>query len=271
MAATEKQQPMGHTAVEMGPKGPDGLATARLTIVVANGCNHNRVSKITPEVFFMDLGTPRKGASKGSRSNIELLGFVAFILEIEEDQVKLESGEKQNGKVVAVSGLKLEKKEIIWRFENQVGKRHEAHFAVDSINAARRDNNKQAQQRKKELDEFASARDEVLFAKAAPMSNLLLGAAAPKKSLPGALKRGAPGQAGDPAAKRPATEGGEPSAEEVAAPSADAQQAAEAPSADGVPSTGTAPEPAMGGLAAYDSEDESDDEDEKPALPKPEI
>lgn len=283
-------------AVAMGPRDAEGLAAARVTVVATPGCHHNKVTKVTPEVIFVDLGVPKAG----SRANVELLGFLASILELQEEQVRLESGRSLKGKVVVLSGLTLERKELVWRLEGQVGRRHEPHFAADDINAARNLNSRQAVTRRKELDEFQSLRDEALHAVAATTStrsHLLLGTPAPRKAPPTmAASGGAPLAASaaagsSSAAKRCASAG--------TGAGVDAQEAAAEEPTTKRPRTGDletqatgAPEasvsvattgeraasaedamrmPSLGGLAAYDSEDEDTEDEEKVKLPPPEL
>jgi len=248
-------------------KDSNGLGTARLTIVIAPGQSHNKVSKVEPEVIFVDVGAGKgrgkRAQKKAGAANVELLGFLASIFELREEQVRLESGAEQNGKVVVLSGLKQEKRELIWRLERLVGKRHEPHFAVDDLNDARQSSNKQAVARQKELDEFQNLQDE---ARALATKPVMLGGIPKLKGAQaqppaGRGKRSGAG-ADEPDPKRPAIE------EAGAAPTT-AQESAKivAPAVDAAASGEE--EPGLGGLAAYDSEDDESDDDDRPALPQP--
>lgn len=256
----------GHTAwncVVAEPKDAQGVGSVKLTVVVSPGCHHNRITKVEPEGIFVDVGVPKKEG----RANIELLGFLAFLFDLEEDQVRLESGEISKGKVVVLSGLKQDKREMIWQLEAKVGQKHEAHFAVDAANAARALMNKKAAARRKELDEFQSLREEALSASPGPMSNLLLGAAAPKRQLPHAvsLKR----SAGDAGAAPAPMDASPPDAKRAARSPSGPAAAVAAEGATGAPVAPADDAPGLGGLAAYDSDEDSDEEEERVVLPQP--
>ncbi|CAK0844440.1 unnamed protein product [Prorocentrum cordatum] len=170
------------------------------------------------------------------------------------------------GRFVTLLGLQQSKRELIWLLESKVGQRHDPHFAADSANAARNQGSKQGVARRRELEEFASLRQEALGTQRPSAAEGLFGEPA---SAVGLKRKAAPDAGGAAAAaKRPsaakapaeaAAEEAQPAAQPEATPPAPPGDAAEAASEE---------EGALGGLAAYDSdEDEEDDEDEK--LPPP--
>jgi len=244
---------------------------AKLTVALYDQCGSNKIAKVTPDVIFIEVGALRRDGG----ADIELLGFLASLLGLREDQVSVEPEEQGKargkkaaceGRFVTLLGLQQSKRELIWLLESKVGQRHDPHFAADSANAARNQGSKQGVARRRELEEFASLRQEALGTQRPSAAEGLFGEPA---SAVGLKRKAAPDAGGAAAAaKRPsaakapaeaAAEEAQPAAQPEATPPAPPGDAAEAASEE---------EGALGGLAAYDSdEDEEDDEDEK--LPPP--
>eukprot|EP00927_Polykrikos_kofoidii_P077415 TRINITY_DN74354_c0_g1_i1.p1 TRINITY_DN74354_c0_g1~~TRINITY_DN74354_c0_g1_i1.p1 ORF type:complete len:265 (-),score=69.84 TRINITY_DN74354_c0_g1_i1:108-902(-) len=242
---------------------------ARLVVVATPGMQHNRLAKITPDVVFVDLGVLK---TEG-RANVELLGFLAFLLDLDEGQVRIESGESARTKVIVLDKINLDKRELIWLLESKVGQKHEAHFATDNVNRIRCEMNKEAISRRKEKDEFESLRQEAFAA----VNHALPSPQVPppeNKSFQTALR----------VKRKVATGYEEALGEEAMAPKRMASGVHAAVAAQPVVNAVDCPNAAVdgvvvraapagiGGIAAYDSEDESDEDDEeKTPLPPPDL
>jgi len=264
------------TCVRVEPKGDDGLGDARLLVVATLGAQHNQVTDITPDVIFVELGLPktkgRPNAEQQERANVELLCFIAFLLGLQEEQVRMESDETERNKIVVLASVRHDKRELIWLLEAKVKQRHDAHFAVDKVNAARNLTCKQAVKRREELSEYRSLLEEAEcanFAASIVPPALVSQQVTGKINLPNSLR-----------VKRKTPE----AAHEVVDASRQASRLARrstsscglnvlprpgvvSPSvADGAMAADTE---GIGGLAAYDSEDESDSDENRPSLPPP--
>merc|ERR1712194_444337 len=119
------------------------------------------LQKICPKGMGMGTG---KAALKDlmERANVELLGFVGFLLDIPEEQICLEKGETGSVKTLKLRKVKQDKRELIWNLQAKVGQRHEAHFQEDNLNLLRQEMG--AGKRRKEQDEFQSLREEMISA-----------------------------------------------------------------------------------------------------------
>lgn len=260
------------TCVDVGANAADGTCDARLVVVLTPEMPHNRVTKMTPDVLFVDVGATKKGG----RANVELLGFVASLLGLEESRVTLESGkgDKDRNKVLALSGLKQGKRELIWALQGKVGERHDPHFAADKANAARRLANEDAVKRRRELNEFQTLREEAqrLPQKTLEMPVRLGELAHTTGPLPATLrvKRKAAGE-------KPCENGVGPTGQSGDVHSGGSQERGHegAESPDKLRRAGAAYDVARqrtagAALAAYNSEEsEDEDEDERPGLPQP--
>merc|ERR1712150_187313 len=100
----------------------------------------------------------------GGWDNMEVLGFLAFLFDVPMKQIRMNAGGKGRNKLIAFSGLRHEKRELIWLLEAKRGQRHDAHFAVDKVNEERRRSSKEALQREQEQSEFRSLREEMASA-----------------------------------------------------------------------------------------------------------
>eukprot|EP00435_Cladocopium_sp_Y103_P011272 s1368_g2.t3 len=124
---------LGWSSVQLGPKDGDERCEAKLTVVLRPGGGQNCIDEVNSEVIFISVGEPNK---KG-RANSELLGFVASILELKEDQVKLEDNVSSKSKTVLLCGLQHDKRSLIWQLQSKVGQKHPARFAAEKANAVR--------------------------------------------------------------------------------------------------------------------------------------
>mmetsp|Transcript_16183 Transcript_16183/g.31656 ORF Transcript_16183/g.31656 Transcript_16183/m.31656 type:complete len:189 (+) Transcript_16183:380-946(+) len=186
------------------------------------------------------------------------------------EKVRMVSGEKERNKLIVFSGLKHEKRELIWLLEAKCGQRHDAHFAVDKVNEERRRSSKEALQREKEQSEFRSLREEL--ASASHCETLLANSVMPqihgrKRALPTSpwvVKR--------QASEAPKDSGCQERSRELCTSSAVSSQTtivnANLQDASQDDAEGTAEPAGLVGLTAYDSEESSDD---LPSLPRPSL
>lgn len=268
-----------YKCVSVGPKNESGLGTAELEIAVTTFGSFNKFIKITPELMCMDIGETRKK----SRADIELLGFVASLLDLKEDQVSIKSGwdgkggwdDKGKGKgkgknklkIVQILDIKLDKRELIWTLERRVGHEVKAHFYSDGLNATRNLLNKDAVMRRKDHEAFEAACEEVVV-ESQPNLIISAGATSAKRPLVGAIaaqkaKRLAGGATEEATAKIDVN-GNAPSDQKETSP----MEIVVVASKGNVDPDMNDEEP-MVGLGAYDSSSDEDEDDEKPKLPKP--
>eukprot|EP00438_Fugacium_kawagutii_P008330 Skav233344 [mRNA] locus=scaffold394:166520:175696:+ [translate_table: standard] len=123
---------LGWSSVQLGPKDDQGRCEAKLTVVLRPASVQNCIDEVNSEVIFVSVGEPNK---KG-RANSELMGFVAHILELKEDQVKLEDNVSNKSKTVVLCGLQHDKRSLIWQLQSKVGQKQAARFAAEKANAA---------------------------------------------------------------------------------------------------------------------------------------
>eukprot|EP00929_Paragymnodinium_shiwhaense_P062905 TRINITY_DN31432_c0_g1_i1.p1 TRINITY_DN31432_c0_g1~~TRINITY_DN31432_c0_g1_i1.p1 ORF type:complete len:364 (+),score=104.47 TRINITY_DN31432_c0_g1_i1:35-1093(+) len=286
------------TSVTVGPKDDKGVGDAKLLIVPTPGAQHNQLVEIKSDVINIELGEGtgrKKGKGKGpgkaeqaQRIRHELLGFVAFLLGLKEEQVIMETKDMKNdeemtrSKVVVLKGISQSQRELIWIFQSKEKEKHDAHFAFDKIKADRVANNQETKLRNKELDEYRSLKEEISAADAAartsaaasllqqPMkkaaANPLL--KAPIKGLKRSSEEAAAPQASEPPAAKALRTDGDAAAAGAAgsgSSSGDAMKDGAAAPAEAPAAAGTG---GLGGLGGYDSEEDSED-DEKEALPPP--
>jgi hypothetical protein len=277
------------TCITAGPTDAEGFADVRLVLSCATDAHFNKVTELKPDVILIELGVPKVKRRDWTQANIELLGFLGSLFDLKEDQVRMES-EADRTKRVILSGLRLEKREVIWAFQKVVGQRHEAHFATDNMTAARIAASKEGQKRKDELEEFKSLKEEARST-LAPVRVMGMAELGAKKALPSVLKvkrktMDTPGVEPSSPAKQAAVVIDPSDAKELAEGQASGNGASEklqgltkkiqslqqTMQAQGGLSEPSAAAGGLGGLASYDSDEESDEEDEVAGkLPQPNL
>lgn len=256
------------SCVNVEPKNEHGLGDISLMVAVTLGCSHNRLAELTPDIIFVELGITKKEAKLGW-DNMEVLGFLAFLFDVPMRQIRMDVGEKERNKLIVFSGLRHEKRELIWLLEAKRGQRHDAHFAVDRVNEERRRSSKEVLQREKEQSEFRSLREEMACANHSETltNSVTQQTLRQKRALPVSpwvVKRQASEASTGSGCKQ---ESGELCTDSVAALQTPIVNAImqDAPQDD---VEGTADSAGLVGLTAYDSEESSD---ERPSLPRPSL
>jgi len=258
------------SCVKVEPKTEQGIGDVSLMVAVTLNCSHNRLSELTPDIVFVELGISKKEAKLGW-DNMEVLGFLAFLFDVPMNQIRMQSGEKERNKLIIFSGLRHEKRELIWLLEAKLGQRHDAHFAIDKVNEQKRKSSKDALQREKEQSEFRSLREEMASAnhlEAFLTSSVMQQTTGRKRALPTSpwvLKKQASDTSTVSGCKQGSGEVGARSAASMQTPAVNNTKH-DACHDDAAEETS---EPAgLVGLTAYDSEESSD---ERPSLPRPSL
>jgi len=147
---------LGWSSVQLGPKDGDNGCEAKLTVVLRPGSVQNCIDEVNSEVIFVSIGEP----SKKGRANCELQGFIAFLLDLKEDQVKLEDNVSNKSKTLLLSRLQHDKRSLIWQLQSKVGQKYAARFAAEKANAALREEDVSAKRRKEEQSEYRRLQEE---------------------------------------------------------------------------------------------------------------
>lgn len=238
--------------VEVGKKDASGLGEVRLAVTVLPGQSHNVITEVTSELIWVSVGVDKKSG----RANLELLGFLHFLLGLEgDDQLGIERGESARSKIIVVSGVSHDKRSMIWLLQSKVGEKHAAHFAADVAAALRRECDPRALKRRKEETEFRQLQEEAQSASLLQMAPAAY-ACAVKPKLPPALKVKRAGVDVDVSGPRETTEG-------TAAPVTAVQASAEAAAAAAATPTGVTGAAPSAALVHYDSESEEDDDEDE--------
>lgn len=148
---------LGWSSVQLSPKDEaKGTCEAKLTVVLRPSSPHNSIDEVNSEVIFISVGEP----AKRGRADTELAGFITHVLELNEEQVKLEENVSKKSKTLVLSGLSHDKRSLIWQLQSKVGQKHAARFAAEKANAALRDEDQSSKRRKDEQSEYRRLQEE---------------------------------------------------------------------------------------------------------------